>query len=342
MSKRETSSEIDDAAAHWAMRIDEAVLDDAEQAAFDTWLRADVRRIGAFARAQAVLVHVKRAKALGSDFEPATFAPEREKGGAADVGDDADDVAEEEPSAPTILTRRRLLVGASALAASAVAAIVLPTRQAAARIYETARGESRLVPLEDGSTVTLNTDTRIAVTMGGDRRAVELLRGEVLFKVAGAGRPPFQVEAGGASLQTEKATFAVCRLDARPLQVKVCDGTVAVERPSTKPRLLHANTQALLPDDGTMIERSVTPEALQRELAWQEGMLSFEDTPLTQAAEEFARYSDRRIQISDPAVAAETVTGRYAANNPEGFARAVALGLNLHVQSTPGGIIVAR
>jgi transmembrane sensor len=330
MSKRETSSEIDEAAAFWAMRIDEAGLDDAGQAAFDGWLEGDVRRIGAFARAQAVLVHVKRAKALGSDFEPATFAPEPQEAGPAGTDNEV-------APAPAFLTRRRLLVGASALAATAVAAIVLPTRQAAARIYETGRGESRLVPLEDGSTVTLNTDSRIVVSMGSDRR-VQLERGEVLFKVAA----PFLVEAGGASLRADEATFAVCRLDARPLEVKVCEGSVAVERPSAQRRLLRANMQAILPGDGTIIERSTTPGALQRELAWQEGMLSFEDTPLTQAAQEFARYSDRRIQIPDPAVSAETVTGLYAANNPEGFARAVALGLNLHVQSTPGSIIIAR
>jgi transmembrane sensor len=71
-------------------------------------------------------------------------------------------------------------------------------------------------------------------------------------------------------------------------------------------------------------------------------MLSFEDTPLQEAAEEFARYSDRKIEIGDVAVGAETVTGLYAANNPEGFAQAVALSLNLHVQKTSGGIILVR
>jgi transmembrane sensor len=71
-------------------------------------------------------------------------------------------------------------------------------------------------------------------------------------------------------------------------------------------------------------------------------MLSFDDTPLSEAAEAFARYSDRKIRLADMAVGAETVTGLYAANDPEGFARAVALGLDLHVQSAPGGIIVSR
>jgi transmembrane sensor len=43
-----------------------------------------------------------------------------------------------------------------------------------------------------------------------------------------------------------------------------------------------------------------------------------------QAADGFARYSDTRIQIRDPALAREPVTGLFAANDPAGFSRAIA------------------
>lgn len=79
MPKRETSSEIDEAAALWAMRNDGAGLDDRQQADFDCWLEGDARRLGAFARAQAVLVHVRRAKALGTGFEPTAFDRDDER-----------------------------------------------------------------------------------------------------------------------------------------------------------------------------------------------------------------------------------------------------------------------
>ena len=330
MTKRETSAEIDETASAWAMRMDEAALGEADQADFDRWLDGDVRRVGAFARAQAVLVHVKRAKALGADFAPDAFKS---------------DIAAREPDdrpAQSGLTRRKLVVGASAIAATGLFAMLLPIRRASAHIYETSRGESRLVPLEDGSTVTLNTQSRIAVT----HRSVELLQGEALFKVASADSMPFIIEAGDTSLRATNAIFSVCWLAALPLQVKVCEGSLDLERDSSAaphgPHRLRANRQAIMPANGTVIERSIAPETLARELAWQEGMLSFEDTPLRQAADEFARYSDRTIDIADPMVGAETVTGRYAANNPEGFARAVALSLNLHMQSTAGGIILTR
>jgi len=338
MSKRETSSEIDAAAADWALRMDEAALDGKQQAKFERWLSADVRRVGAYARAQAVLVHVKRAKALGTEFEPSSYNSHPLPRDAAEA------IRPERPDRP-VLTRRRMLIGASAVAASGAIAFFVPSDSAVARVYETGRGETRLIPLEDGTTVTLNTQSRISVSLDRAARLVTLERGEALFKVASNKHIPFLVQAGDMSLRAEKATFSVCQLDERPLEVKVCDGSVEMERSSFATRRTHvlgANVRATLSQNGTIIQRDVPPEAMERELAWQEGMLSFVDTPLSQAAEEFARYSNRRIRIADVAVGAETVTGRFSATNPEGFARAVALGLNLNVRSTPDGITLGR
>lgn len=335
MSKRETSSEIDEAASHWALRADEGDLTAAERAELDAWLEGDVRRLGAFVRAQAVLVHVMRARALGSDFDPASFHPDI----AMEQGP-----AEPDAHPAPILTRRRMLAGASAIAAGGAFAFLVPAMRATAKLYETGRGEIRLVPLADGSTVTLNTDSKIAVTMDGGHRRVQLLAGEALFKVATGGREPFTVEADMASMRTRSAIFSVCRLAEQPLQVQVCEGDVEVARNNELGggRMLHANMQATMPADGPIIGARVAAATLERQLSWQEGMLSFEDTPLHEAARQFARYSDRRISLSEAAVGAETVTGRYAANDPEGFARAAALSLNLHMQKTPDGIILAR
>jgi len=334
MSKRESSSEINDAAALWALRIDDAALDMDAQADFDAWLEGDIRRAGAFARAQAALVTVKRAKALGTEFEPSSFLREGGTQEAVDIVEPAVD----EPPPRSGLTRRRILAGASALAASGAFAFFLPLRPASAQIYETGRGETRLISLEDGSTITMNTASRIEASLDDAHYLVRLIHGEALFEVAA----PFVIEAGEIALHARGATFTVCRLDSRPLEVKVCEGDIEVMRDRFQTRRLGANMQATLPLNGDMIESAVTPEALARDLAWREGMLSFEDTPLQEAATTFARYSDWHIQIADPAVGAETVTGRFAANNPEGFARAAALGLNLRVQTMRDGVMLAR
>lgn len=57
MTSRESSEDIDDAAANWAARIDRGSLSDRETRDLATWTSADIRRRGALARAMAVLAH---------------------------------------------------------------------------------------------------------------------------------------------------------------------------------------------------------------------------------------------------------------------------------------------
>ncbi len=338
MPERETSAEIDETAAEWVLRIDDAALSREEQVELDAWLQGDVRRVGAFARAQAVLIHAKRAKALGAGFEPEAYALEDERAPTIEP------IAGPEP-APAILTRRRMLIGTSAVAASVAIALYIPAKPASARIFETGRGESRLIPLDDGSSVTLNTLSRIAVSQDRGLQIVRLDHGEALFHAAGGGIAQLEVDAGDTSLMAKSAKFVVCRFEDQPVEIKVCEGSVQVARKTFaagQTHLLSQNMRATLSPNGAIIERNLAPETIERELAWQQGMLSFEDTRLTQAVQEFARYSERTISIADPAVAAETVTGRFASNDPEGFARAVALGLNLRARPTPEGIALER
>ena len=54
---RETSADIDDAAATWAARLDGEPLTADETHILETWLAGDPRRRGALARAMAVLAH---------------------------------------------------------------------------------------------------------------------------------------------------------------------------------------------------------------------------------------------------------------------------------------------
>ncbi len=68
MEDRERSARIDDAAALWVARIEARPLSPEEESELDTWLAADIRRQGAFARAWAASIHMAKAQALGRDF----------------------------------------------------------------------------------------------------------------------------------------------------------------------------------------------------------------------------------------------------------------------------------
>jgi transmembrane sensor len=70
MTDRESSEDIDHAAAGWAARLDGAPLSADETLALEAWASTDSRRRGALARALAVLAHFDGATVLRPDRPP--------------------------------------------------------------------------------------------------------------------------------------------------------------------------------------------------------------------------------------------------------------------------------
>ncbi|MDG2520441.1 FecR domain-containing protein [Caulobacter segnis] len=299
MAQRETSRSIDAAAADWAARLDRAPLDDEQKAALEAWLTGDARRPGALLRANAVAMGSRSAAAFGADYDPARF------GGAPNAG----------------LSRRRLLTGGLAAAGVAGASAVLMVGVQAPRAYATERGEMRLVPLGEGSTVLLNTDTRVKVRDDRGARKVALLQGEAYFTVADRSRP-LTVDAGPASITSQGGAFRVRRLAGAPVEILVNEGEAAT--PARGSDLKLGPQTRLLLDRAEPRPVQVGPDEIIRDLAWREGKIAFQGETLETAARAFSRYSDPRIVITDEALAREPITGLFAANDPVGFSRAVA------------------
>lgn len=320
---RETSQEIDAVAADWAARIDRGALSPADEGALDAWIAGDARRLGAFMRMRAVALQSNSAKALGPDFDPEAFA-------------------QAEPSAATPITRRRMFwLGGSAVAASALGAVGLGLMMRDT-VYETRLGEMRVVTLEDGSAVTLNTASRIRVAFADARRTVTLEEGEALFDVAKDPARPFIVEAGGTSVRAVGTSFSVKRLNDAPVEVLVREGIVEVAQPAThRPVRMTANMR-IVTSHAVAQPVAIAQTEVDRETAWRSGRIAFEGEPLAQAAAAFGRYSDTRIIIEDPGIGREEITGLFASNDPVTFAKAAAASLELKATIGPGEVRLSR
>ncbi|WP_233503634.1 FecR family protein [Sphingomonas psychrotolerans] len=304
-------------------RLDRGPLTPEQGEAFQAWLQGDPRSKGALLRAQALSMLSESAQALGPDFDPAPFEEPRQ-------------------SPPGISRRKTLIWAGGAVAVTTVVALGLNIPPAGAMI-STGRGEIRLVPLKDGSTVLLNTASSIRVKDDAEARRVTLLEGEAYFSVARDPRP-FTVDVDGRRLRTTQAGFRVRKLGGSPVDVLVDRGHVDLAAPNRVDVALGANTRLLLSDDRSAAERPqlIAPEIVTRELSWREGKLAFEGETLKQAADTFARYSDIRIQIHDPELAREPVTGLFAANDPVGFSRAVARVFDATLEQQGDKIVLAR
>ena len=71
------------------------------------------------------------------------------------------------------------------------------------------QGGQELVRLDDGSRVSLNTDSRIAILYSDGERRVRLDRGEAMFEVARNPARPFVVIAGNKSVTAIGTSFIV-------------------------------------------------------------------------------------------------------------------------------------
>lgn len=311
-----TNQKIDSLAAHWAARRALRALSPQEEAEFEAWLAADIRHLGAYGRAEAVLCRLERLNGVTLDAGPTDGAVQS-------------------------AWNRRHVIFAGGAAAGVVAAIGVglslshTTRD---ETYSTAIGQMRQIVLDDGSVVSLNTNSQMTVRFSKEARNITLFRGEALFDVAKNKSRPFIVSAGDTKVRAVGTSFTVSVLPKRPIEVLVREGIVELARsttPAAIPVRASANIQALAPIDAPIVTVAVPEGKLVRDLAWQRGRIAFDNQSLEDAANEFARYSEVRIVVA-PAVSHRTVTGLFASNDPVGFAKAAAgvLGLRVEVRDS--------
>jgi transmembrane sensor len=315
MTTRLSSEEVYDEAAYWAARIDAGPLPPGERAILEAWLAADTRHYGALAQGSALLVPARRPAAMRT----AGLAEPR---------------------------RRLFLVGGVAAGlAIFMGAASYVIRAKGAEHYRTQIGEMRVIALSDGSVVSLNTNSEIAVRYSTWQRHIELLQGEALFDVAKNKQRPFIVQAGITQVRAVGTSFTVKALPNQPVQVLVREGIVEVNRPNTPvaPIVLVAmNSRAIAPQDAPIVATPVETGEVGRELAWRVGRTAFHGETLSEAAAEFARYSNVHIEIDDPEVASEKVTGLFVSTDPVGFAKAVAVSFDLRAEIGDNRIRLTR
>jgi transmembrane sensor len=102
------------------------------------------------------------------------------------------------------------------------------------------------------------------------------------------------------------------------------------------------NSRAIAPREAPIVAQTVETAEVGRELAWRVGRIAFHGETLADAAAQFARYSDVRIQIDDPEIANEKVVGLFVSTDPIGFANAVAVSFDLRTEISGGQIRLTR
>ena len=208
-------------------------------------------------------------------------------------------------------------------------------------VYGTTVGELRLLTLEDGSQVQLDTASQAEIEFNATSRRIYLLQGKAHFEVAKNAERPFEVYVGGGLVRAVGTAFSVY-LDGEDIEVLVDEGRVdlaRVNRPDTGP--VNQSPKTPRGDANTSSPTMPTPKAeeqvfrsldrgqgalfnqleaeftvlaekeLEREQSWRSGALIFAGEPLGQVALEVSRYTSATIEISDPRLSQLEVGGRF-------------------------------
>jgi len=245
---------------------------------------------------------------------------------------------------------RRYYVGALAasvaITVSAIAWLRIQTDR-----YETHIGEQRDVPLEDGSRMTLNTNTKLLVHYSKTRRLIELERGEATFTVSRDAVRPFDVAVGGTLVRALGTEFNV---EMRPttITVSVLEGAVRVDEQSqpaaprvpilSKGEAIAINTAAV-PGTPLPSARFIPVQAnLRRIDGWRAQRLEFVDETLGQAVEEFNRYSTTHVAIGSPDLESVHVNGVFRIGDVKGFLFSMRATLGVSVVEAQGQVTLVR
>jgi transmembrane sensor len=243
-----------------------------------------------------------------------------------------------------------------ALAASLLVALTCATvfwRYQALRspTYVAGIGEQRSLVLPDGSTVELNTLSKIRIRYAQDERAVELLQGQALFRVAKNVERPFVVYSGDVRVRAVGTRFDVYR-KATGTIVTVVEGRVAVSLVTDRgsgalargDTVLNAGDQLTLvagapqPADRALVEHPSMASAT----AWTQRQLVFDSASLQDVAAEFNRYNTRRMTVDASRLTDFRISGIFSSSDPSSLIRFLREQPRVQVAETNGEIRVWR
>ena len=199
-------------------------------------------------------------------------------------------------------------------------------------VYGTAVGELRLLTLEDGSQLQLDTDSQAEIYFDENVRRIYLQQGKAHFEVAKNKDRPFEVYAAEGLVRAVGTAFSVHLKESVHVAVLVDEGkvdlvrveraspgAVAVSEPLPK-RMAQAEANvfgSLERGEAALFNRLeeqftvLAEKDLELQQSWRKGVLIFAGEPLDQMVSEIGRYTSAKIEIKDSKLGALEVGGRF-------------------------------
>jgi transmembrane sensor len=349
-SPPELHAELLEEATAWFINFNEDEVDAKGRAEFNQWLRRSPEHVRAYLEIAAAWEdssRLGRRRILASDELVARAGADHNVVALASQVP----VKARPESAPerkrTSTSRWRSLAAAVVLAAIGGSIVWYAKGR---NVYSTDIGEQRTIQLADGSTVELNSRSRLRVRLTPGERSVDLLDGEALFEVTKDAKRPFVVYSDTTRVRAVGTQFDVYKKSSGTT-VTVVEGRVTVAGPPNGGEVSELNAN---PGQGVLISAGEQITVTAHEVAhaaraniasvtaWRERKLVFEDATLTDVIAEFNRYNTRRIVLDDLALNEFHIRGTFPATDPHRLVEFLRHRFDVEVSETGTEIRIAR
>lgn len=188
--------------------------------------------------------------------------------------------------------------------------------------YATDVGEQRVVQLDDGSSVKLDTHSKVTVRYSRGRRDLTLERGQALFDVAHDAARPFVVRAGMTTVTALGTRFDV-RREAEGAKVTLVQGSVEVQSRAPNARASWRLTPGQMVSSHTSNAKPQNVDVAAA-TSWSIGRLVFQAVPLGDAIAEVNRYSHDKVVLEASNLTSEPISGVFNTGDTGTFVDTVA------------------
>jgi transmembrane sensor len=190
--------------------------------------------------------------------------------------------------------------------------------------------DQRIVTLDDGSRLFMNSKSSLHVRFSEGERLIELQNGQVMFDVAHDWTRPFRVRAGAADIVAVGTRFDVNRRETG-LTVTVVEGKVdvvdrlpaPVASGSVQPAMFEEPLRLAAGEQvevGPQVRVAKAQEVdVRSATAWMHREIVFTEKSLADVTDELNRYLEKPIRIEDEALRRIRVSGIFNAYDMESF-----------------------
>jgi transmembrane sensor len=355
-SQARLNAQIYSEASEWFINCRSGALDDDKRRKFDAWLRQSPQHLSAYLELAAIW---DEGPSLDAErrWDTDTLIAEA----LADQSNVTPLITTPTVRAPATISHARWAAVFAFMAIGLAAFVwVYLFREP---IYVTQIGEQRSITLPDGSTMELNSRSKVRVRYSEQERALELLEGQALFRVAKNPSRPFIVTSDGTRVRAVGTQFDVNKKREGTV-VTVVEGRVsvltdvsdahidpiAVNVSESMPQLPHESGagEGILLAAGEQIsikdkaaEKIPQPD-VARAIAWTQKQLVFKAATLTEVAEEFNRYNQRQLVVRDPELYDFHISGVFASSDPGALLQFLRERAGVHVVESDTAIYLTK